>query len=576
MVVEIDGTPTLASSRPDLTFDEDGRVSGSGTINRVFGPYQLDGESLELGTLGSTMMAGPEELMDQESRFLSAFTGTLRATLADDGSLALESPEHSIRLTRVETTARAAASPADRIDADVCIVGAGYAGLTAARHLAAAGVRIVVLEARDRVGGRAWTVQTDDGTPLDMGGTWIGPGQDAAYGLAAELGIATYPTYATGETVFTDFDGKVSRYKGNIPPIGALSVASLGQGMFRLDRMAKSVNLDEPWKGKKARGWDNRSVGNWIDSQVPMRAANHLLEAAVRGMLTADPSEISLLQFLHLLRSARGGLNGLLSIEGGYQQDRLTGGAQSMAIAMATELGEVVRLSTPVREVEQDATRVTVHADAIAVHAKRAIVAIPPRLAGKLRYNPSLPAGHAQLLDRMPAGEVIKVMTVYSEPFWRAEGLNGQSVAMDSPSRPRSTRHRRSATASSHRSRSALSPARSLADRRKNGDNSSSTRSSRDSAPKPASRSTTAKPTGSARSGRAAAVRLTSPPASSPSTVAGCVCPSAASTGPARRPRTNRGEPSTALSARATVPRKRSSLSSNGNQHVLDIACAWA
>ena len=322
----------------------------------------------------------------------------------------------------------------DRVDTEVCVVGAGYAGLTAARRLTQAGVAAVVLEARDRVGGRVWTRQLEDGTALDMGGTWLGPGQDAAYTLARELNVSTYPTYASGETVFVDAHGNVSGYRGSIPKIGPFPIASLAQGMFRLDAMARSVPLDAPWKATRARSWDGRSVGSWIESSVPTRTAKHLLRAAVRGLLTADPSEISLLQFLHLVRSAgSGGLNALLAIEGGYQQDRLVGGAQSIANAMSQELGEAVHVNTPVSEIGQDAVGVTVRGDSLSAHAKRTIVTIPPRLAARIRYSPLLPTDHAQLLDRMPAGEIIKVMTVYDEPFWRADGRSGMSVAMNSP-----------------------------------------------------------------------------------------------------------------------------------------------
>src|SRR5262245_56678641 len=124
---------------------------------------------------------------------------------------------------------------ADRIEADVCIIGAGYAGLSAARKLRQSGLAVAVLEARDRVGGRVWTKVLEDGTALDMGGTWIGPGQDAVRGLADELGITTYPTFSVGETVFVDAKGHVSAYKGAIPGIGPIALASLGQGMLRLD-----------------------------------------------------------------------------------------------------------------------------------------------------------------------------------------------------------------------------------------------------------------------------------------------------------------------------------------------------
>lgn len=320
----------------------------------------------------------------------------------------------------------------DQIDTDVCVVGAGYAGLTAARHLTRPGVMTVVLEARDRVGGRVWTRHMEDGTALDMGGTWLGPGQDAAYDLARELNVSTYPTYAAGETVFVNARGDVSGYRGTVPKIGPFPIVSLAQGMFRLDAMARSVSLDEPWNGKHAQSWDGRSIGAWINSQVPTRTARSLLDAAVRGLLTAEPSEVSLLHFLYLVRSA-GGLNALLSVEGGYQQDRLSGGAQSMANLMAAELGEAVHLNAAVSEIEQDEDGVTVRGATMLVRAKRAIVAIPPALAPRVRYSPALPTDHAQLLDRMPAGALIKIMTVYDVPFWRADNRSGMSVAMNSP-----------------------------------------------------------------------------------------------------------------------------------------------
>jgi monoamine oxidase len=316
-------------------------------------------------------------------------------------------------------------------DADVCVVGAGYAGLTAARQIVQAGSSVVVLEARERVGGRVWTRPAPDGTPLDVGGTWVGPGQDAVYALATEMGITTYPTWDTGETVVVGAGG-VKRYSGAVRNINPISVASLGLAMTRLDRMARQVPLEDPWNARRAQAWDTQSIGTWLDAKynVATKEARALLGAAIRGLWTSDPSEVSLLHALYLIRSADG-LNRLLAVEGGYQQDRVSGGAQTIADRVAAELGDALIFDTPAREISQDATGVTVWGDGIELRCRRVIVALPPSLSGHLIYEPQLPSQRALLVERMPSGSIIKISLVYDEPFWRTDGLTGQSVAAE-------------------------------------------------------------------------------------------------------------------------------------------------
>jgi monoamine oxidase len=287
-----------------------------------------------------------------------------------------------------------------------------------------------VLEARDRVGGRVWT-RDHDGVALDVGAAWVGPDHHALRGLAAKFGIELHPTYSSGDTVMVT-DAGLQRYRGDLPRLSPIVLAGVGLGMARLDAMARRVSLDEPWQGARSRRWDARSTGAWIDRNVPNRTASRMLEAIVRGLMTCDPSEVSLLHMLYLIRSA-GSLQTLLAVEGGYQQDLVVGGAQAMANRMADELGDALRLSTPVTGIRRDDRGADVEADGLSVRAERVVVAIPPGLASRLRYEPALPIDRAQILERMPAGSIVKMLLLYDDAFWRADGLSGQAIALSSP-----------------------------------------------------------------------------------------------------------------------------------------------
>ncbi|MBV8979341.1 MAG: flavin monoamine oxidase family protein [Acidimicrobiia bacterium] len=316
-------------------------------------------------------------------------------------------------------------------ETDVCIVGAGYAGLTAARRLTGVGKSVIVLEARDRVGGRVWT-QPYDSFRLDFGGTFLGPDQDAVRKLVSEFGLETFPTNHQGEKVMA-IDGSTRRYGGLIPKLNVAAIGSLGVGMARLDAMAKKVPLDAPWADPRARRWDQQSAGAWLNRHAHVPVGRHLLGATVRGVMCCDPSEVSMLHFLYVIRSAKG-LSNLLSTKGGYQQDQLVDGAQSMANAIAEDLGPSLCLQTPARSITRDDAGVVVGADGgVTVRAGHVIVAVPPTLAAQLRYDPPLPTEKAQLLDRMPAGSVLKMLAVYDDAFWRADGLAGETVGVDLP-----------------------------------------------------------------------------------------------------------------------------------------------
>jgi monoamine oxidase len=319
------------------------------------------------------------------------------------------------------------------MDVDVCVVGAGYAGLTAARRVAQAGQSVAVLEARDRIGGRVWTRRSEGGVALDMGGTFVGPDQDRLLALGEELGVTTYRTYDSGQNLLAT-GGKFRRYVSNkTPRLSPIALASAGQAMLRLNAMAKTVPLDAPWTAPKAAEWDAMTARGWLSSgRVPTKTARDLLEATLHALFCVELSEVSLLHVLFLIHSG-GRLENFMNIEGGYQERMWNGGAQTIADRMAAELGDAVVLNAPVLSVKHRPDSVEVGCADLVVGARHVIISTPPSLASRIDFDPPLPADHAILRHKAPAGTEIKVNLVFDTPFWRADGLSGASAAMDDP-----------------------------------------------------------------------------------------------------------------------------------------------
>ncbi|ORW32146.1 monoamine oxidase [Mycobacterium paraense] len=317
-------------------------------------------------------------------------------------------------------------------DVDYCVVGAGFAGLTAALRLKQAGRSVALLEARDRIGGRTFTVTRDDGSWIDRGGAWIGPGQDRIYAMMDEFGVPEYKQHNDGDAMMI-VDGKKHRYGGTIPwSMSPWAVTNLGIGLMSIEKMCKTIPREAPWEAKRAAEWDRISLGEWIENNTMSKAAREMLDMAMAGVYTSAGSETSLLWALTQMGSG-GGPTFVISGKGGAQDARPVGGMGAVYRSIATELGDALHLSRPVRQITQDGDGVTVAADGLTVRAQRAIVAIPLAIASSIVYEPMLPVDRALLHQRMPGGAVIKISIIYDEPFWRADGLCGQSAAPGSP-----------------------------------------------------------------------------------------------------------------------------------------------
>jgi monoamine oxidase len=310
---------------------------------------------------------------------------------------------------------------------DVVIVGAGLAGLTAARALTAAGVDVVVLEARERVGGRTYTRPASDGTLIDHGGQWIGPTQERLAALAEAVGVKTFRSYDSGNNIEYK-RGQRTIYSGTIPMSEPEVTMEVVEMLLNLSVMASEVPLDAPWTAPRAAEWDAQTMATWAERNVQNEGARDLLTLVIESVFSVEPRDLSLLPFLFYVHSG-GNLNMLLSVTGGAQESRFVGGAQAVSNRVAEALGERVILNAPVRTIIQDDMGVLVESDALSVRARRAIIAIPPALAGRLLYRPALPGYRDQFTQRMPMGTVIKVHCLYDTPFWRDEGLSGQVVS---------------------------------------------------------------------------------------------------------------------------------------------------
>jgi monoamine oxidase len=343
-------------------------------------------------------------------------------------------------LPAAERAARAEAVTTS--SADVVVVGAGLAGLTAARRLVQAGRSVIVLEARNRVGGRVLSESLGGNDYAELGGMFQGPTQDRIKALAGEVGVGLYRTYNTGNNVFWA-NGRRLEYPNDTPlgtaPPDPVVAGDIASAVTQLDQMSLEVPVDSPWNAPHAEEWDRQTLDTWLRSNTSgSDEFMAVTAAATEAIFGCEPRELSLLYTLFYIAASGneqnpGTFERNFNTTGGAQMRRFTGGAARVPQKVAAQLGSRVVLNAPVRSIAQSPSGVTVVSDAVTATGQRVIVAIPPTLASRIDYQPALPPLRDQLTQHMPQGTLMKFEAVYSTPWWRAKGLNGQAVSENGP-----------------------------------------------------------------------------------------------------------------------------------------------
>lgn len=315
---------------------------------------------------------------------------------------------------------------------DVVVIGAGLAGISAARAVAAAGKSVALLEARDRVGGRTLN-HSLPGTDavVEVGGEFVGPTQDYTLELAQQMGVDTYNAYLPLDSVYINSQGQRSTYTGDLPSAGVDGIVDLAVLVNKLDNMASALtasgHLADPWNWSEAIGYDYQSAYTFVIENMPdPTTANELVDLFFDSAYGATSAEVSMLYVISQVAGFGnaqnvGTIERGISSEGGAQNSRFVGGSQEISIRAAATLGKALTLNAPVRSITQKGNQATVTSDAGTWTCKRVIVATPPQLAAAINYDPLMPPTLDAMRRRMTLGTLMKIHAVYPEPFWRED-----------------------------------------------------------------------------------------------------------------------------------------------------------
>ncbi|TSE12668.1 flavin monoamine oxidase family protein [Mesorhizobium intechi] len=288
---------------------------------------------------------------------------------------------------------------------DVVVVGAGFTGLSAALELNQAGIDFVLLEARDRVGGRVEAVRNGLGERIDSGGQFLCEDMPEVMALAKARGKTFVETYVEGDFVTHP----------SMPPKDAKQTY---YGAMAIRERMNGIEPDDP-------SIAGMSVAAWLDQQDDPIDAKAAFRSMIEGLWCLAMDKVPL---WHLIDNDRRITNEVPELQYSLRETM-----QSLAEDLAGDLGDRVRLGEPVTRVEHGPQGVRVVTDNGVILARRVLVALPPATAARLPLAPAMPARLAKALGVWQSGAVIKILVRYPRPFWRQQGLSGMVMWRDLP-----------------------------------------------------------------------------------------------------------------------------------------------
>ncbi|XP_059765919.1 amine oxidase [flavin-containing] A [Balaenoptera ricei] len=314
---------------------------------------------------------------------------------------------------------------------DVVVIGGGISGLSAAKLLAEHEVNVLVLEARDRVGGRTYTVRNQHVDYVDVGGAYVGPTQNRILRLSKELGLETYKVNVN-ERLVQYVKGRTYPFRGAFPPVwNPIAYLDYNNLWRTMDNMGKEIPADAPWEAPHAEEWDKMTMKDLIEKICWTKTARQFASLFVNINVTSEPHEVSALWFLWYVKQC-GGTTRIFSITNGGQERKFVGGSGQVSERIMHLLGDRVKLRCPVTYVDQSGDNIMIETLNHQLYECRYVIsAVPPTLTAKIHFRPELPSERNQLIQRLPMGAIIKCMMYYKEAFWKKKDYCGCMIIED-------------------------------------------------------------------------------------------------------------------------------------------------